>query len=112
MCTCVKIEQAVMVLQTLYLMGGRKFLVNNIWPLGCSPGYSSASCCNETINKLLFPYNDTLPAVLMKLQAELHGSFFSCSNDFQFVSDLKSNVTQYGMLQLFLFFRYLTNLVY
>lgn len=48
----------------------------------------------------------------MKLQAELHGSFFSCSNDFQFVSDLKSNVTQYGMLQLFLFIRYLTNLVY
>ncbi|KAF7132954.1 hypothetical protein RHSIM_Rhsim09G0121000 [Rhododendron simsii] len=84
-------------LRTLYLMGGRKFLVNNIWPLGCSPGYSSASCCNETINKLLFPYNDTLPSVLMKLQAELHGSFFSCSNDFLFLSDLKSNVTQYGI---------------
>ncbi|KAF7133426.1 hypothetical protein RHSIM_Rhsim09G0121200 [Rhododendron simsii] len=84
-------------LRTLYHMGGRKFLVNNIWPIGCSPGYSSSSCCDETTNKKLFPYNDTLPSVLTKLQTELHGSFFSNSDNFQFVADLRSNVEQYGI---------------
>ncbi|KAG5532658.1 hypothetical protein RHGRI_027081 [Rhododendron griersonianum] len=97
-------------LRTLYHMGGRKFVVNNIWPIGCSPGYSSSSCCDETINKKLFPYNDTLPAVLMKLQAELHGSFFSCSDDFQFVADLRSNVEEYGMFTTILFDPYVTTI--
>ncbi|KAI7993754.1 GDSL esterase/lipase [Camellia lanceoleosa] len=89
-------------LTTLYGWGARKFLVNNIWPLGCTPWYANASdplaiCCNETINQLVRPYNKKLPVMLKELQSKLSGAVFSHSNDFEFVEDLKENPTNYGI---------------
>ncbi|XP_058183552.1 GDSL esterase/lipase At1g71691-like [Rhododendron vialii] len=70
--------------------------------MGCTPLYANQSdplaiCCNESINQLLMPFNNSLPTTLMKLQSDLPGSVFSNSDDFRFVSDLKSNVAKYGI---------------
>ncbi|XP_058181348.1 GDSL esterase/lipase At1g71691-like [Rhododendron vialii] len=86
----------------LHGLGGRKFVVNNIWPLGCTPGFSTRqpdgeNCCDEKINQLLIPYNNSLPQMLMKLEGTLPGFLFSSWDDFQFIADLKMNEAQYGI---------------
>ncbi|GMP93682.1 hypothetical protein CsSME_00043408 [Camellia sinensis var. sinensis] len=72
-------------LKTLYRLGARKFVVKNIWPLGCTPNF------------LIIPYNNSLPSMLNDLQSYLTGVAFSHSNDFQFVTDLMQNSKKYGM---------------
>ncbi|KAI8539328.1 hypothetical protein RHMOL_Rhmol09G0173800 [Rhododendron molle] len=86
----------------LHGLGGRKFVVNNIWPMGCTPGFSTRqpdgeNCCDEKINQLLIPYNNSLPQMLMKLEGTLPGFLFSSCDDFQFIADLKMNEAQYGI---------------
>ncbi|KAE9451122.1 hypothetical protein C3L33_16975, partial [Rhododendron williamsianum] len=92
-------------LTILHGLGGRKFVVNNIWPLGCTPGFSIGqpggdSCCDEKINQLVIPYNNSLPQMLMKLEATLPGFLFTASDDFQFILDLKMNTAQYGITNI------------
>ncbi|KAF7141174.1 hypothetical protein RHSIM_Rhsim06G0179900 [Rhododendron simsii] len=89
-------------LTILHGLGGRKFVVNNIWPLGCTPGFSTRqpdgeNCCDEKINQVLIPYNNSLPQMLMKLEGTLPGFLFSSWDDFQFIADLKMNEAQYGI---------------
>ncbi|XP_058183549.1 GDSL esterase/lipase 7-like [Rhododendron vialii] len=90
-------------LKTLYSFGARKFFVNNIWPLGCSPMFMLnlpaplINCCNETVNQIVLPYSNALPLVLDKLESSLPGSFFSYSDNFKFVRELKENVGNYGI---------------
>ncbi|KAI7993977.1 GDSL esterase/lipase [Camellia lanceoleosa] len=89
-------------LKTLYKLGARKFVVKNIWPLGCLPHFVNqldprAVSCNETINQLVVPYSNNLPIMLNDLQSYLIGAAFSHSNEFQFVADLMENPRKYGI---------------
>ncbi|KAI7993984.1 GDSL esterase/lipase [Camellia lanceoleosa] len=89
-------------LKTLYRLGARKFVVKNIWPLGCLPHFVNqldprAVSCNETINQLVVPYSNSLPILLNDLQSYLIGAAFSQSNEFQFVADLMENPRKYGI---------------
>lgn len=88
-------------LQALYGLGARKMVINNIWPLGCTPGFTNpldptAICCNEAVNKLVRPYSEALPSILQNLQWNLTGVHFSVSNDFEFVAVVKKNPEKYG----------------
>ncbi|KAI8539327.1 hypothetical protein RHMOL_Rhmol09G0173700 [Rhododendron molle] len=92
-------------LTILHWLGGRKFVVNNIWPMGCTPCFSISqpggdSCCDEKINQLVIPYNNSLPQMLMKLEATLPGFLFTAWDDFQFILDLKMNTAQYGITHI------------
>ena len=90
-------------MQKLYRLGAKRFLLNNIWPLGCVPGWDRYGIgCNESINDMVRPYNDRLPTLLEELQSKFSGSVFSSSNNFQFVEDMKKDSTKYGWLPAFL----------
>ncbi|KAL7163683.1 hypothetical protein ACSBR2_039744 [Camellia fascicularis] len=83
-------------LKTLYRLGARKFVVKNIWPLWYTPNFVNQSdprvvSCNETINRLIIPYSNSLPSMLNDLQSYLTGAAFSHSNDFQSVTNLMEN---------------------
>lgn len=76
-------------------MGARKFLVNNVGAIGCTPAslnfLKPSTPCDDSRNSLVSVYNDLLPAVLSKLQAELPGSKFVVSNIFKFFLDIKAS---------------------
>jgi len=88
-------QQLTLRLQTLYAMGARKFLVNNVGAIGCTPAslnfLKPSTPCDDSRNSLVSVYNDLLPAVLSKLQAELPGSKFVVSNIFKFFLDIKAS---------------------
>ncbi|RVW97981.1 GDSL esterase/lipase 7 [Vitis vinifera] len=73
----------------------QEVLVNNVGAIGCTPAslnfLKPSTPCDDSRNSLVSVYNDLLPAVLSKLQAELPGSKFVVSNIFKFFLDIKAS---------------------
>ncbi|XP_058181334.1 GDSL esterase/lipase At1g71691-like [Rhododendron vialii] len=89
-------------LAALYKLGARKMVLNNLWPMGCTPAFANPSdptvlCCNESINKMVRPFSEGLPSILNQLKSNLSEANFSVLNDLQFVANLKSNPNKYGI---------------
>lgn len=66
-------------LQRLFQIGARRFIVNNIAPLGCLPGMRNKDTgqCNEEVNEPLIPYNNQLAALLKNLTRDyIDAEFF------------------------------------
>ncbi|KAE8716519.1 hypothetical protein F3Y22_tig00110114pilonHSYRG00195 [Hibiscus syriacus] len=67
-------------LEEIYELGARKFLVNNVPPMGCWPAnlniHKPKTSCVEDINQRLSYYNGVLPNMLKNLEASLKGSTF------------------------------------
>ena len=75
-------------------MGARKFLVNNVGAVGCTPGLLNMAKpptpCFEPANGAVSVYNTILPFVLTNLKFELPGSKFVISNIFKLFVDVKA----------------------
>ncbi|XP_028786130.1 GDSL esterase/lipase At2g03980-like [Neltuma alba] len=89
-------------LQELYIIGARKFLVNNIPPAGCFPSIAARMTpkgnCNETMNRRINSYNKRLPGVLRQLQSRLPGLIFVHSDINRFLMEMRTTAHKYGIL--------------
>ena len=84
----------------LYDLGGRKFLVSNVLPLGCRPFSISqekpTTRCVERLNKLASQFNSYLPQMLKDLQSTLSGSKFVLLDVYKVFEDVFSKPASYG----------------
>ncbi|XP_058181343.1 GDSL esterase/lipase At2g03980-like [Rhododendron vialii] len=81
-------------LKMLHKLAAGKMLINNIWPLGCSPMFSNSfACYNGAVNQKVLPYSMGLPQLLNGLKSNLTGALFSFSDNFAFVANLKQGPT-------------------
>ncbi|KAK4263660.1 hypothetical protein QN277_029044 [Acacia crassicarpa] len=88
-------------LQELYILGARKFLVNNIPPAGCFPSIAAHMTpkgnCNETLNKKINFYNKRLLGVLYQLQSQLPGFIFVHADLNGFLVEMRTTAHKYGI---------------
>ncbi|KAF9663529.1 hypothetical protein SADUNF_Sadunf17G0060800 [Salix dunnii] len=88
-------------LQMLYDLGGRKFLVSNVLPLGCRPFSISQekprTRCVERLNKLASKFNSYLPQMLKDLESTLSGSKFVLLDVYKVFEDVFSEPASYGI---------------
>ncbi|KAK5802096.1 hypothetical protein PVK06_029678 [Gossypium arboreum] len=87
-------------LKRLYTLGGRKFFVSNVSPLGCSPfsintKNHSGPCVEEINNRVSF-YNNLLPSLLKNLQSTLSGSKFVLGDIYKVFKDVFEMPESYG----------------
>ncbi|KAG8639034.1 hypothetical protein MANES_14G091300v8 [Manihot esculenta] len=91
-------------LQILYELGARKFLLNGIGPVGCTPGMINSTQhegeCVEFINKVVNLYNVELSTKLLCLQSQLPGSLFTHSDNFRLFQDMKESHETYGITNI------------
>ncbi|KAL5825271.1 hypothetical protein ACOSQ3_021334 [Xanthoceras sorbifolium] len=89
-------------IQKLYDLGARKYLVNNIGMMGCSPVTLNSkipmtATCDDEINKHAQIHNKLLSDLLQKLQSELSGSKFIKADVYKVFSDIFASPNSYGM---------------
>ncbi|KAK8654906.1 hypothetical protein V6N13_107502 [Hibiscus sabdariffa] len=87
-------------LKRLHTLGARKFLVNNVPPLGCQPfninTRNNSGSCVEQMNELISVYNDLLPGLLTQLQSTLPGSKFVLRDVYKIFRDVIASPESYG----------------
>ncbi|XP_058095355.1 GDSL esterase/lipase At1g71691-like [Magnolia sinica] len=95
------IQQFTRQLKSLYDLGGRKFLVAGLGPLGCIPsqiGSSSKnlSACVETTNEISSQYNAKLKMAIRELNDNLAGAHFLYWDIYTPTFEIIRNPTRYG----------------
>lgn len=92
------------ILQELYNEGARTILVKNVAPQGCQPFWLSLAPANDldkygcsiSFNKAVRYYNFILRWKLSNLQNELKDANIIYVNNYDIVSDLMTNPSNYG----------------
>ncbi|TMX04461.1 hypothetical protein EJD97_008876 [Solanum chilense] len=91
-------------LMQLQGLGGRKYLIVGIGPLGCTPSQrlrNSLENCYDEANNLATIYNKALQSMLQKLKSNLKENFnYSYLNIYDFLIDSIQNPTTYGFLEV------------
>ncbi|WRX21126.1 GDSL lipase/esterase - like 10 [Theobroma cacao] len=94
------VEELSKQLQRLYKLGARKFLVNNVSPLGCQPFNINAknhtTSCVKEVNERISIYNKLLSNSLTKLQSTLSGSKFIVGDLYKIFQDVYASPASYG----------------
>ncbi|XP_022760105.1 GDSL esterase/lipase 7-like [Durio zibethinus] len=87
-------------LEAIYQLGARKFLVNNVSPLGCQPFNLNTkmhnTSCVEDVNQRIAFYNGLLPNLLTKLETSLKGSTFVLCDLYKVFEDVYTQPAAYG----------------
>eukprot|EP01018_Ginkgo_biloba_P035623 Gb_17659 [translate_table: standard] len=89
-------------LMSLYEIGGRKFVLFGISPLGCSPGmrFSGFSTwkgeCDQSANKLFMQFNSGLKNLVRDLNRGLNGSTILYVNNYDFLLNIIRNGKAFG----------------
>ncbi|XP_022760114.1 GDSL esterase/lipase 7-like [Durio zibethinus] len=87
-------------MQAIYQLGARKFLVNNVSPLGCQPFNLNTkmhnTSCVEDVNQRIAFYNGLLPNLLTKLETSLKGSTFVLCDLYKVFEDVYTQPAAYG----------------
>ncbi|ONK55694.1 uncharacterized protein A4U43_C10F50 [Asparagus officinalis] len=87
-------------LKDLYNLGGRKFLITGLGPLGCIPeqigNSGNTSSCVESTNHLASVFNSKLKAMLDQLNIDLDGSYFLYWDTYSSTLDVITNYSSYG----------------
>ncbi|KAK6279470.1 hypothetical protein POUND7_019737 [Theobroma cacao] len=96
----VLVEELFQQLQRLYKLGVRKFLVNNVSPLGCQPFNINTkhhiTSCVEEVNERISIYNKFLSNSLTKWQSTLSGSKFVLGDLYKIFQDVYASPASYG----------------
>ncbi|KAF5442101.1 hypothetical protein F2P56_036992 [Juglans regia] len=90
-------------LQRLYQLDARKFVIGNVGPIGCIPYQKTINQlkedeCVELPNKLALRYNARLKDLLAQLNENLPGATFVHANVYDLVMDLITNYKQHGFI--------------
>ncbi|XP_017218967.1 GDSL esterase/lipase At4g16230 isoform X1 [Daucus carota subsp. sativus] len=88
-------------LTRLYNLGGRKFIVPNVGPLGCTPYQRDVNLiigdnCATRANQIVQSFNRQLKSLLTELTAKLSGSTFLYANVNHIFVDILQNYKSYG----------------
>ncbi|XP_026418309.1 GDSL esterase/lipase At4g16230-like isoform X1 [Papaver somniferum] len=89
-------------LTTLYELGGRKFVIQNIPPIGCVPFERALNklwnggSCVAPINNAAMLFNTRLKALALELNSNLVGSQFLYADIYYIAWDLINNYQTYG----------------
>lgn len=92
----------IFVVQKLYEIGGRRFLVCGVGPIGCIPFQQAAnyglngSACSDAPNQMATKYNEKLKPLLTQLKRDLPGSNFAYGEAYYFGLNIILNPSPYG----------------
>ncbi|GMI74699.1 hypothetical protein like AT1G71691 [Hibiscus trionum] len=93
-------EQLYSRLKAMYQLGARKFLVNNVFPLGYQPVNlhlkMNGTSFIEDMNQRAASFNARLPKVLRKLEKSLKGSTFVLFDMYKLFEDVLAQPATYG----------------
>jgi len=82
-----------LIFQKIYDLGGRKFVIIAIGPIGCIPDFidkkSRSKDCNEDMNEMVKPFSNKLPWKLRELTTQLSGSVFTILDSFKMFKKIK-----------------------
>ncbi|KAI6700337.1 hypothetical protein NL676_014661 [Syzygium grande] len=87
------------VLKGIYKVGGRKFAMIGIGPIGCVPAMRASTrngTCSGKANKLAKLHNIALPSILTKLETQLQGFEYAYFDFYTTGSDSIKNPSKYG----------------
>ncbi|MCD7452123.1 hypothetical protein HAX54_015041 [Datura stramonium] len=91
-------------LTQLHDLGGRKFVIVGIAPIGCTPAQrllNSFDNCNEEANYWTTIYNKGLQSMLLKFKSQLKEDFnYTYFDTYDFLVDLTQNSTKYGFYEV------------
>ena len=89
-------------LQALYSIGLRKFVLAGVGPLGCIPnqlatGQAPAGRCVDYVNQMLGSFNEGLRSLVNILNNGTHpGAIFVYGNTYAIFGDILNNPAAYG----------------
>ncbi|WCJ32770.1 GDSL esterase/lipase At4g16230 [Euphorbia peplus] len=86
-------------LQNLYDLGGRKFGIVGIPPIGCCPfelSLTTSGECIDDLNDLAQSFFNLTHEILLNLTSQVEGMKFSLGNAFQITSDFIDNPLLFG----------------
>ncbi|CAL5428526.1 unnamed protein product [Camellia sinensis] len=84
---------------TLYNIGARNLVVNNIGPLGCLPSMINKTGngqCDERLNHNIMPYNSQLPRTLQNIQDDYPDATLTLANSHDLLQDILADTEKYG----------------
>ncbi|XP_068645048.1 GDSL esterase/lipase At4g26790-like [Aristolochia californica] len=85
----------------IYHLGGRKFSMTSLPPMGCLPLERTANLldgrgCNREQNQAAVGYNEKLKALVEELNSELHGARLTYSDVYRIWTEILENPTSFG----------------
>lgn len=87
-------------IKTIYELGGRKFLIAGLGPLGCLPNQignsGDTSTCVDSTNYLASVFNAKLKPMLDQFNADLKDSYFLFWDTYASTYDVINNYINYG----------------
>ncbi|KAG9448612.1 hypothetical protein H6P81_008577 [Aristolochia fimbriata] len=84
-------------IQRIYDLGGRRFLVFGLGPLGCVAAVTHKGApCNESWNGLAVEFNNQLAPLIKRLQSKLQRSIIALEHAYNLILDLHRNPSRYG----------------
>uniref|UniRef100_A0A7N0VA94 GDSL esterase/lipase n=1 Tax=Kalanchoe fedtschenkoi TaxID=63787 RepID=A0A7N0VA94_KALFE len=98
-------HQMVTLLQThvnrIYGLGGRKFLIAGIGPVGCCPSERNKNKdqCDDDANRLAQIYNEGLKSMLHHLKSSLPGFYYSYFDAYKVLNSFIQNPADYGFTE-------------
>lgn len=85
-------------MQKLYELGGRKFGIISVAPIGCCPAITSGNGgkCVKALNDFAVAFHSATQVLLRKLSTELEGFHYSLANSFVMTNTLLSSPSSFG----------------
>ncbi|KEH38117.1 GDSL-like lipase/acylhydrolase [Medicago truncatula] len=98
------LEQLGFNIKKIYDLGGRKFVIIAIGPIGCIPDFidknSRSKDCNEDMNQMVKPFSNKLPWKLRELTTQLSGSVFTILDSFKMFKKIKNSSEKFGLTNI------------
>ncbi|KAL4362315.1 hypothetical protein GQ457_04G006130 [Hibiscus cannabinus] len=94
--TKLQIQHLSTYLRTLYRLGARKFVINNLDPIGCEPHQIVHEKCWDQANDRALLFNKRLSHLLKDLQSTLPGSQFVLVDLYKIFQDVYASPASYG----------------
>ncbi|KAK9097683.1 hypothetical protein Syun_024728 [Stephania yunnanensis] len=93
-------------LKDLYQLGGRKFLVFGLAPLGCLPiaillfNKHAPTDCSDKLNQIILRWNAKFVELIQQLNHELHGAYFLYFDVYSEFLRVTNDPSRYGFKQV------------
>lgn len=91
-------------IKRLYDLGARKFVINNVSPMGCMPFVRAfkniTTGCDENTNKIVSSYNQILKSGIPKLQTAFKGSKFILLDFYKIINDIHESSASFGIINV------------